>query len=221
MQELDYFSVEGYYGGSQDWMKNLVMYMGGCGAITACDSCLYLAAHGFGGICPTITFTTGQYKGKPLPMLTIDDYVEFAMTMKPYIPPRVNGVRKLVWYIQGFQDYLKDLGQKLSMTAFDGNEPVEAARVRVRTQIDKGLPVPFLLLHHKDRAFKDFNWHWFLLTGYEETKDDFIVRGATYGKPFDLSLNRLWDSGHKDKGGMILYDLPGQNTLRKGGRNDF
>ena len=39
--ELDYFTIEGCYGGNQDWFTNLVMHMGGCAAATACDSCIY------------------------------------------------------------------------------------------------------------------------------------------------------------------------------------
>ena len=40
-KELDYFTIEGCYGGNQDWFTNLVMHMGGCAAATACDSCIY------------------------------------------------------------------------------------------------------------------------------------------------------------------------------------
>lgn len=33
-KELDYFTIEGCYGGNQDWFTNLVMHMGGCAAAT-------------------------------------------------------------------------------------------------------------------------------------------------------------------------------------------
>ena len=42
-RHLDYFEIEGAYGGSQDWFTNIVMHVGGCGAATACDTCIYLA----------------------------------------------------------------------------------------------------------------------------------------------------------------------------------
>lgn len=32
---LDYFSIEGAVGGSQEWFRNVVMYIGGCAAATA------------------------------------------------------------------------------------------------------------------------------------------------------------------------------------------
>lgn len=41
-RHLDYFKIEGEYGGNQDWFTNIVMHIGGCGAATACDSCIYL-----------------------------------------------------------------------------------------------------------------------------------------------------------------------------------
>ena len=42
---LDYFSIDGAVGGSQEWFRNVVMYIGGCAAATACDCCIYLALH--------------------------------------------------------------------------------------------------------------------------------------------------------------------------------
>ena len=41
IRDRDYFTIEGCYGGNQDWFTNLVMHMGGCAAATACDSCIY------------------------------------------------------------------------------------------------------------------------------------------------------------------------------------
>ncbi|HAX50586.1 MAG TPA: hypothetical protein DCX82_01400, partial [Lachnospiraceae bacterium] len=42
---LNYFTIEGALGGSQDWFTNVVMNIGGCAAATACDSCIYFALH--------------------------------------------------------------------------------------------------------------------------------------------------------------------------------
>ena len=46
-KELEYFMIDGEFGGNQDWFTNIVMNVGGCGAATACDSCIYLAAYSF------------------------------------------------------------------------------------------------------------------------------------------------------------------------------
>ena len=37
-KELDYFSIDGVQGGSQDWMSNFLMKFGGCAALAACDT---------------------------------------------------------------------------------------------------------------------------------------------------------------------------------------
>lgn len=47
---LDYFMIEGTLGGNQEWFKNVVMYIGGCAAATACDCCIYLADAGERGL---------------------------------------------------------------------------------------------------------------------------------------------------------------------------
>lgn len=41
-KELEYFYIEDSYGGNQEWFTDFMMNRGGCGALTACDTCLYL-----------------------------------------------------------------------------------------------------------------------------------------------------------------------------------
>ena len=41
-KELDYFRIGNSYGGNQDWFLDFMMKIGGCAALTACDSCIYL-----------------------------------------------------------------------------------------------------------------------------------------------------------------------------------
>ena len=201
-RHLDYFEIEGAYGGSQDWFTNIVMHVGGCGAATACDTCIYLALR---------KGMKGLYPGDA-DRLTKQAYKEFSMKMKPYLKPRAGGIDRLETYIEGYARYLADLGNEdgrsLHMEPLDGETDVEEAKAAVRRQIDKGLPVPYLLLYHKDKKqFGDFTWHWFLLTGYEEREGRFYVTAATYGAATRLDFEEMWDTGYEKKGGMVLYAL--------------
>ena len=117
-KELKYFEIDGAVGGSQEWFTNVVMYMGGCAAATACDSCIYLAReYGMEGLYP--------YDVKKL---SREDYVRFGQRMKPYIRPRVGGVKELRWYVDGFSRYIADRGRELEehfslkMQEFSGDE---------------------------------------------------------------------------------------------------
>lgn len=201
-RHLDYFEIEGSYGGSQDWFTNIVMHVGGCGAATACDTCIYLALRkGMKGLYPG---DAGR--------LTKQAYKEFSMKMKPYLKPRAGGIDRLETYIEGYARYLADLGNEdgrsLHMEPLDGETDVEEAKAAVRRQIDRGLPIPYLLLYHKDKKqFGDFTWHWFLLTGYEEREGRFYVTAATYGAATRLDFEEMWDTGYEKKGGMVLYAL--------------
>ena len=106
---LDYFSIEGAVGGSQEWFRNVVMHIGGCAAATACDCCIYLALH------------RGLTKLYPydVHMLTKRDYINFSMKMKPYLRPRVNGVNKLWMFTEGLGHYLSDMSERhISMEEF-------------------------------------------------------------------------------------------------------
>ena len=191
---LDYFSIEGAVGGNQEWFKNVVMYIGGCAAATACDCCIYLALR------------RGMTQLYPYDVhaLTKQDYIDFSMKMKPYLRPRVNGVNKLWMFTEGFGNYLKDIGgDGLKMRELSGKEELRTAECFIRDQIDRGYPVPYLMLRHRNAYYKDFVWHWFLCCGYEERQDGLWITVATYGESYTFQLKDLWDTGYEERGGLI------------------
>ena len=145
-KELEYFAIEGAFGGNQDWFSNVVMNMGGCAAATACDSCIYFAKYmGMRALYPY-----------DINNLTKEDYKRFSQVMKPYIRPRVGGVRKLSWYVDGFSKYIAAVQAKLDieeagflnirMQEISGDVEYAEAYRRIKSQIDAGLPVPYLML---------------------------------------------------------------------------
>lgn len=194
-KELPYFKIENSFGGNQDWFRDPMMHLGGCGAAAACDVCINTALYDNKAyLYPYDTQKLGK-----------EDYIKFAMKMKPYLRPRIHGIDTLEIFMDGFQDYLKDVGdQDLKLTGCHGEVSAEEAAIEVKTQIDNGIPIPFLLLKHKDVNYKDYVWHWFMLVGYEEFEDDFYVKAATYGGYRWISLHGLWNTGYERKGGMVL-----------------
>ncbi|MBU3877124.1 hypothetical protein HGO97_015040 [Faecalicatena sp. AGMB00832] len=191
---LDYFTIDGEIGGNQDWFRNVVMHVGGCAAATACDCCIYFALH------------QGQTHLYPYDAhhLEKEDYIQFSMKMKPYIRPRAGGVKKLEMFIDGFSNYLRDVGDhSLKMEGFSGEDTDTKASALIKAQIDAGFPVPYLMLRHTNPEYKDFVWHWFLCYGYEEKEDDFLITVATYGEATTFSLKDLWNTGYEEKGGLI------------------
>ena len=197
-RELEHFHIGDSYGGNQDWFPTFMMRIGGCGAETACDSSMYFALHrGLTTIAPENAATLGR-----------DEYVRFAYKMKPYLSPRRTGIDRLDIYIDGYAQYLRDCGEtRLTMTPFNGTEPYEAAKETVVHQIDLGLPIPTLVLNHRSKKLKDYVWHWFLINGYDDSEDGFLVKAVTYSKYEWLDLRELWDTGHERRGGFVLYHM--------------
>jgi hypothetical protein len=112
---------------------------------------------------------------------------------------------------------------RLSMSGLSGDSSVTEAWQAVVASIDKELPVPMLLLHHQDTSLKDYEWHWFLLTGYDQgageedggeegnsSGEDSIplgkVQAVTYGEQHWLDFQNLWNTGQAQRGGLILFD---------------
>lgn len=232
-KELEYFKIGGSYGGNQDWFIDFMMRIGGCGAVTACDCCIY--------------FARAMNKRHLYPFdaqnLSKRNYIRFARIMKPHLRPRKGGINTLQLYIDGFSGYLKSVSEeKLSLIPLSGDFAYERAASAVLEQIDQGYPVPCLTLHHSKPELKDYVWHWFLLTGYEcetafaecpkqseprqttggeipesrgngaekaeiqwESYENLKVKAVTYGEYQWLSLKELWDTGYEEKGGLILF----------------
>ena len=202
-RELEHFKIGDSYGGNQDWFRTFMMRLGGCGAETACDSSMYFAIHmGVEGIYP---FDKEN--------LSKDDYVDFAHMMEKYLWPRLSGINRLDIFVDGYTKYLNDRGVTcIGMDMLDGSETYENAAAAVMKQIDSGYPVPILNLNHKEKAFKDYEWHWFLINGYEETDNTLFVKAVTYSGFQWLDFRKLWDTGFANKGGLILYSLKGGRT---------
>ena len=180
-----------YYPGLEDVYKRQA---------TACACCIYFAR--FLGLKELYPFD--------IDALSIQDYKDFSQIMKPYIRPRVGGVKNPQWFIDGFEKYIRDVNEKtgsqirIDMDIFDGERSVDEARTFIMEQIDRGMPVPCLLLRHQDvKQFKDYTWHWFLLVGYEDLGEDLRIKTATYGEAEEFSLKEMCDTGYEEKGGLI------------------
>lgn len=195
-KELDYFTIEGEFGWNQDDFKDFWMRKGGCACVTLCDFCIYMKKH------------RGEKLLYPYDVnhLTKRDFIEFSGGVKPYLRPRWMGVNKLSMYVEGVRDYFGMLGfEGLHVESLEGFEESKKARETVKERIDAGFPIPYLLLLHQNPRFKDYVWHWFILGGYEERDRGLFVKAITYGSYQWLSLEELWDTGNKKKGGMILF----------------
>ncbi|MCB7304593.1 hypothetical protein NE683_13820 [Bariatricus massiliensis] len=211
--ELDYFTIDGEFGGNQDWFTNVVMHIGGCAAAAACDTCVYLARRW--GMKELYPFDADNLSKRA--------YVQFSQMMKPFLKPRVRGVCKLWMYTEGFGKYLDNVYSRAraqtgveygdgrlsaKMMEFSGTHSKEEAEKFLKTQLDRQLPVPYLMLQHSNRdKFKDFIWHWFLVVGYEERMDGFYIKAATYGEETWFCLSEIWNTGVEEKGGMIGYEI--------------
>lgn len=197
-RELDHFYIGASYGGNQDWFPTFMMRIGGCGAETACDSSIYFALHrGLSSVAP-----------ENAAAMTKDDYVRFAYEMKPYLSPRMTGIDRLEIFISGYARYLRDKGEtRLTMSPFSGGEPYEKALNAVKRQIDDGYPVAALILNHRDKRLEDYVWHWFLINGYDEAQDDFLVKTVTYSHYRWISLRDLWNTGFHRRGGFVLFKI--------------
>lgn len=196
--ELEYFNVDNDYGFNQERSSNLIMKIGGCAAVTACDSFIYLKKYR----CAEKLYPFDTEK------ISKKDYISFSNTIKPYLHPRMSGINTLKIYIDGVSKYLEHIGEtELKLSGFSGNEKIDKAKEFIARQIDAGYPIPCLTLRHKNAVMKDFVWHWFLITGYEIVENTMSVKIVSYGEYQWLDIATLWDTGYSQKGGLIKFEM--------------
>lgn len=194
-KELLYFTIGNSFGGNQSWFKDPMMHLGGCGAAAACDACIHMAVHD----------NKAHLYPYDIQKLDTDDYIRFSKKMKPYLKPRLQGIDTLELFMEGFSKYLRDVGdQDIRLAGCQGETPVQEAAKHVINQIDHGIPIPFLLLQHRNIDFEDLVWHWFMIVGYELFENEQYAKIATYGGFRWLSFQQLWETGFTKKGGMVL-----------------
>ena len=228
-KELEHHYIEGSYGGNQEWFIGPMMKLGGCGAETACESSIYFANY----------FGMKHLYPFDLSHLTVEDYKKFGAIMKPYLSPRMTGIDRLDIFIDGYLSYLKDRGETgIEMREFSGDNSFESARDKVIKQIDNGYPIPMLMLNHRDKRYKDYDWHWFIVDGYAEGteapppgpwsgagcaasnsispdgSERFYIKTATYSEWDWFDLEYFWNTGHDRKGGLVIFDIKGNGNSK-------
>ena len=197
--ELPHFTMGKSYGSNQNWMMDPWMHLGGCAALTTCDAFIDFSL--YRGRDDLYHFKNPEKK-----VMTRQTYSRFAMSVKLYLEPRRTGIKDLQTYMDGVNLYLEDTDvTDLYLNGLEGSESYETARDTIRTSIDEEIPVEYLMLTHRDKEFDFFQWHWFLVNGYEETADTFKIKAATYGKAHWMDLGRLWDTGYDHKGGIVTF----------------
>ncbi len=199
-KELPHFYIGSSLGGQQKWYSRLTdfaMNAGGCAAVTACDCAIYFEKYfGLRGLYPF-----------DLENISREDYLRFGKIMERYLYPRWSGVDKLEIYLDGFGRFLKERDANLKLSAWSGEENFFDTREIICRQIDAGFPIPCLNLKHKEPAFQAYVWHWFILNGCEERDGKFFVKAVSYGVGRWFDLEKLWDTGFEQKGGLILFGL--------------
>ncbi len=197
MRELDYYNVGDSYGGSQDWFPGFWMHVGGCGALTACDACICLAR--YRGMRWLYPFDPDE--------VTREDYLRFGRMMQAHLSPRPTGINKTALFMEGFSNYMATRpGPPAALSSVEGDEDVFAAAAAIKRQIDAGVIVPYLLLRHTDREFSDYNWHWFIVNGYDDSDGGFRIKTATFGQWKWFDFIRMWDTGYDQKGGFVIIN---------------
>lgn len=200
-KRLDFFLIDDkYYGGDQNWHSNWMMKRGGCSAVTACETCIYLARKN-NKMQTLYPFDSSH--------VTKKNFLDFFETMYKYIYPGIRGLTSIGKFRRMLQNYTDTTAASVSITTLDGGCSYSEAKDFIKNAIDSDLPVMYLMLSHIKKEFDEYEWHWFTVTGYRELEDDFIITFATWGKEHTFSLPAAWETKRAERGGLVCM-VPGE-----------
>lgn len=197
-KSLEHFHIGPNLGANQDKFKDLTLKIGGCAIVTVCDTFIVMVRNGFASSLIPINKSN----------ITMVDYEDFAHKVKPYLHPRLTGIYQLETYIKGVNKYLKEQTNHINhihISSVPGETDEDIAANKLKQQIDRGIPAVFLLLLHTDKDFSDYEWHWFLINGYDEAGNELKVQLLTYGETRWVDFHRLWNTGKPLRGGMVFF----------------
>ena len=196
-KRLKYFYIGNSQGGQQTWSRDPMLKLGGCAIVSVTDILIYLKKFLGVNVYP---YTVDEPSRK--------DYVEYMRILKPYLGPGFRGVDTLEMYMDGFNKYMSHIDNRsVNVRPVYGEEPYKTAVQELGSSLEKGIPCACLLLKHRDIAFDDYQWHWFVLNGMLEYEGRLYVSAVSYGYEHWLDFEKLWNSGFEEKGGLVIYEI--------------
>ena len=183
----DYLLIDKkYYGGNQEWYKNIFHKKAGCG--------------------PTNASTITMYESKK--SYSKEEFVKLMDTMWNYITPGMMGLNKIEYFDEGYNKYIKDNNLNFKETKILKISKEKPSLNEVFDFLNDAIkldhPVAFLNLDNGKEERLD-SWHWVTIVGIEYNKEDELLATiADEGllKTIDLGL---WLSSTTKEGGFIYF----------------
>lgn len=163
-------------GYDQDWYPQKWQQLSGCG--------------------PTVGSMIAAYTRRKIEdkeITTKEDAVEQMLDIWSYATPRLHGLYKVRWLMEGLNRYFQDngLAERAEMISIPSIRMLAPSFEKVKKFIKNGLeadePVGFLNLHSGGEPIP-YHWHWMVLVKMEEAGGRTICTLWDEGKdyPFDL-----------------------------------
>ncbi|MBP3940050.1 MAG: hypothetical protein J6D00_00940 [Christensenellaceae bacterium] len=188
-KEITFLNIDGNYGGDQNWLPEHSMRRGGCSTVVAVElsACLRHIDKKYEALSPI-----GIYTSK-------EGFTEFSVEMFKYVYPKYRGLPSIHYFEECYNEYAASVGMQVEYAKLPEHSSYEEAENFLREWIDKGYPIACLVLEHESRLIWDITWHWFTLTGYEDTENGMDVIFGTYGEKCRLPFRSIWEKGNPEK----------------------
>lgn len=98
------------------------------------------------------------------------------------------------------------------MKGASGHGSLKEAEAAVKSQIDAGFPVPFLLAEAQKRLHERICMALVYAGGICPDRRSIFCKDRHLWGSHWLSLTELWNTGYEERGGMILYEEERNST---------
>lgn len=178
------------YGGDQEWFPGTFQRRAGCGSVTGTN----------------IAVCEGLYQEelKDSEAVPHEIYLNLMENMYSYMTPGFMGYPLIGKFKKDFLNFAASKGKKLKAKSIFLPKGHETCLSFIKDGLYNGHPVALLIWRHSRKEFREDNWHWVTITGYDEEKN--ILIWSNCGEREEIPVSVLLDDSARYYIGLVRFE---------------
>ena len=178
------------YGGNPEWFPGTFQRRAGCGSVTGTNI----------AVCEGL-FSEEVENSESIPH---ESYLELMEGMYQYMTPGFMGYPLIGKFKKDFLSFASDRGKKLKARSMFLPRNRQDCLDFIKEGLYHGHPTALLIWRHSRKEFREDNWHWVTITGYDEERE--ILIWSNCGEREEIPVKVLLDDSARYYIGLVRFE---------------
>lgn len=186
-----YDGIRPYYGGAQQWFRDVTLRKVGCSIVAATNITAYIAAK----VKDTALF---DYED-----MSKDNFLKHMESIAEFIhPDAVQGVTSEKYFAEKTVEFAKSRGRLLFPNIITTKDEFPKIVEFIERALKEDKPIAMLML--KNEVLREFDWHWMTITKLFKDTSAMYVHISTWGESRVLRLEDFYK--YSSHGALVYFD---------------